>query len=166
MSRNATQLKTTVRRLRRLTALTGAVAIVFAAATVAPAMAYQDLRSPDASDAFDQSSVKYGAPSTPAVPQTAQDLRSPDATDAGAQSSVDHSSALSGDLARPAQDLRSADASDAGSVAASETGSSSSGSSDNFEWGYLALAGFAALVIGGSMTVVRRRRTRRLVATH
>jgi hypothetical protein len=135
MSRNATQLKTIVRRLRRLTALTGAVAIVFAAATAAPAMAYQDLRSPDASEASAQSSVKYGRPSAPPVPQPVQDLRSPDASDAG-------------------------------SAVASGSGSSSGGSSGSFEWGYLAVAGFAALVIGGSMTVVRRRRTRRLVPTH
>ena len=135
MSRNTTQLTTIGRGIRRLTALIGAIAVVFVAATAAPAMAYQDLRSPDASDA-------------------------------GAQSSVDQRSPSAGGVTPPAQDLRSADASDAGSLAASDPRSPSSGSSSSFDWGYLAVAGFAALVIGGSMTVVRRRRTRRVVATH
>jgi hypothetical protein len=131
-------------RLRKLSALLllALAATLVSGATQANAQPI-DLRSPDTQDTPDVT-VTQGV-----------DLRSPDARDAAGTQGVD---------------LRSPDARDAGQYRPGDTGrfrpapvASSKGSSDDLNWGYLAIVVAGVGLVGGAVTMTVRRRHR---ATH
>jgi hypothetical protein len=115
-------------QMSKIVAVLAVLMFAFATAT-ASASAVQDVRSPDAR------------------PAAGQDYRSPDSqrpspvrTTAGAA------------------DLRSPDARPSGRFAATLPAASASGTSGSFDWGYLALASAAALVLLAGLVVTQRRR--------